>query len=58
MANRPLETSPGRTLRASLHGAAATLVSSSLILYLAAVVAQRTWVVLNSDIGQLLRRLH
>jgi hypothetical protein len=58
MATRPLETSPGRTLRTTLHDAAAALVSSSLILYLAAVAAQRTWVVLNSDVGQLLRRLH
>ena len=38
--------------------AVARLLTSSLILYLAAVAAQRTWVLLNSDVGQLLRRLH
>ena len=34
------------------------LVTGSLTLYLAATLAQRTWEVLNSDVGVLLRRLH
>ena len=33
------------------------LVTGSLTLYLAATLAQRTWEVLNSDVGVLLRRL-
>jgi hypothetical protein len=33
------------------------LVTGSLTLYLAATLAQRTWDVLNSDVGVLLRRL-
>ena len=34
------------------------LVTGSLTLYLAATLAQRTWGLLNSDVGVLLRRLH
>jgi len=34
------------------------LVTGSLMLYLAATLAQRTWELLNSDVGVLLRRLH
>jgi len=34
------------------------LVTGSLTLYLAATLAQRTWELLNSDVGVLLRRLH
>jgi hypothetical protein len=34
------------------------LVTGSLTLYLAATLAQRTWELLNSDLGVLLRRLH
>jgi hypothetical protein len=34
------------------------LVTGSLTLYLVATVAQRTWELLNSDVGVLLRRLH
>jgi len=34
------------------------LVTGSLTLYLAATLAQRTWELLNSDIGVLLRRMH
>jgi hypothetical protein len=33
------------------------LVTGSLTLYLAATLVQRTWEVLNSDVGVLLRRL-
>jgi len=34
------------------------LATSSLILFLLGAVAQRTWVLLNSDVAQLIRRLH
>ena len=34
------------------------LATGSLTLYLAATLAQRTWELLNSDIGVLLRRMH
>ncbi len=33
------------------------LLASSLILYLLGSVAQRAWVLLNSDVAQLVRRL-
>jgi hypothetical protein len=36
----------------------ARLLANSLLLYLLADAAGRVWVVLNSDVGQLLRRLH
>jgi len=34
------------------------LLAGSLMLYLAATVLQRTWELLNSDVGVLVRRLH
>ena len=34
------------------------LLNNSLVLYLVAFAAQRAWVLLNSDVLQLLRRLH
>ncbi|MBP1689325.1 MAG: hypothetical protein H6Q33_5468 [Deltaproteobacteria bacterium] len=34
------------------------LVASSLILYLIVATAQRAWALLNSDVGELVRRLH
>ena len=34
------------------------LIKSSLILYLAAFAAHRAWLLLNSDVSQLLRKLH
>jgi hypothetical protein len=34
------------------------LTTGSLTLYLAVTLAQRTWELLNSDVGVLLRRLH
>lgn len=37
---------------------ASRLLTSSLVLYLLAVASQRAWVLLNSDVGHLLRRLH
>lgn len=37
---------------------AGRLLTSSLVLYLLAVAGQRAWVLLNSDVGQLSRRLH
>jgi len=37
---------------------ATRLLASSLLLYLLAVLADRLWLLLNSDVTQLLRRLH
>lgn len=34
------------------------LLNNSLVLYLVAIAAHRTWLLLNSDVLQLLRRLH
>jgi len=34
------------------------MVASSLILFLAAGTAHRAWTLLNSDVGELMRRLH
>ena len=34
------------------------LATSSLILFFLGTFAQRAWVLLNSDVGQLVRRLH
>jgi hypothetical protein len=34
------------------------LLNNSLVLYLVAFAAHRTWLLLNSDVLQLLRRLH
>jgi hypothetical protein len=34
------------------------LLTASLIFYLAASAANRTWEVLNSDVGDLIRRIH
>jgi hypothetical protein len=34
------------------------LLNNSLVLYLVAFAAQRAWVLLNSDVLQLVRRLH
>ena len=34
------------------------LLANSLILYLAATTAQHAWRLLNSDVGELVRRLH
>lgn len=39
-----------------LAGAAHWLMDNSVILYVAAIVGHRTWVLLNSDVGELLRR--
>jgi hypothetical protein len=44
--------------RQKLDALTQQLLKSSLIVYLVAVVAQRTWMLLNSDVLQLLRRLH
>jgi hypothetical protein len=58
MATRPLRSVRERSVAARMHSAAATAVTSSLILYLAAVAVQRAWALLNSDVGHLVRRLH
>ena len=34
------------------------LVASSLMIYLVVASAQRVWALLNSDVGELMRRLH
>jgi hypothetical protein len=34
------------------------LLNSSLAFYLVAFAAHRTWALLNSDVGHLLRRMH
>jgi hypothetical protein len=43
--------------RSTLTRVIACLTTSSLLLYLAVTCTQRVWVLLNSDVGQLLRRL-
>jgi len=35
-----------------------TLLDDSIVIYLAAVTAQKTWVLLNADLFQLIRRTH
>ena len=44
---------PARALEALVD----ELLNNSLVLYLAAFAVQRAWVLLNSDVLQLLRRL-
>ena len=44
--------------RSTFRRSANRLLASSLLLYLAAVATQRAWVLLNSDVGQLIKRLH
>ncbi len=39
-----------------LAGVARWLMDNSVILYIAAIASHRIWVVLNSDVGELLRR--
>jgi hypothetical protein len=34
------------------------LVASSLMIYLVVASAQRVWALLNSDVGELVRRMH
>lgn len=46
------------TRRDALEGALARLLSSSLILYLLAVLAHKAWIILNSDVVLLLKRAH
>ena len=41
---------------ALLAGAVHWLMDNSVILYVAAIVGHRAWVLLNSDVGELLRR--
>jgi hypothetical protein len=53
------DNGPGEHRPASLiEGHLQRLVTNSLILYLLGNVAQRAWLLLNSDVGQLIRRLH
>lgn len=39
-----------------LSDVARWLTDNSIVLYLAAIASHRVWVVLNSDVGELLRR--
>ena len=55
-AQRPERRASAR--RNLLENAATRLLSSSLILYLLAVVAHRAWIILNSDVALLLKRVH
>jgi hypothetical protein len=56
-ATRPPRTRVA-TRRDALEGAVARVLSSSLILYLLAVLAHKTWIILNSDVALLLKRAH
>ena len=47
--------SSGRS-HALLAGVAHWLMDNSVILYVAAIAGHRAWVLLNSDVGELLRR--
>jgi len=50
---------PAGTLRSNRAAACwHWLATSSLILFMFGTFAQRAWVLLNSDAGQLVRRLH
>ena len=50
---------PAGTLRSTRAAACwRWLATSSLILFVFGTFAQRAWVLLNSDVGQLVRRLH
>ena len=45
------------TRRSTLGRVIACLTTSSLLLYLAVTYVQRIWLLLNSDVGQIFRRL-
>ena len=53
---------PAKGLRIRCRELAASgvqrLVASSLVIYLIVASAQRAWALLNSDVGELMRRLH
>jgi hypothetical protein len=48
--------SPSGSAETALLAAVHWLMDNSVVLYLAAIASQRIWVVLNSDVGELLRR--
>ena len=56
-ASRPAESRRVARVR-KLETLVNELLNNSLVLYLVAFAAQRAWVLLNSDVLQLLRRLH
>jgi hypothetical protein len=58
MSTRPPAATRSPTIRSRLRTLAASLLTASLILYLAASAANRTWVLLNSDVSDLIRRIH
>lgn len=43
--------------RIALSNGITWMLRNSLVLYFAAIFAQRIWTLLNSDIGQLIRRM-
>jgi hypothetical protein len=56
------QLSPAVTRHASDNGRIGilvkTLLDESVVFYLAAVTAQKTWLLLNADLFQLVRRVH
>jgi hypothetical protein len=54
---RPVE-SRQQTGGRSLRTLSATLLSHSLVLYIMAVILHLLWALLNSDVLQLIRRVH
>lgn len=51
---RPPHLAGARTLREM----ARTVLTNSLVLYMAFAALQRVWALLNSDVVQLIRRVH
>ena len=47
---------PSDSARTLFPGVVRWLMDNSIVLYLAAIASHRIWVVLNSDVGELLRR--
>ncbi len=58
MSTRPPAAARSSAIRSRVRSVTASLLTASLILYLAASAANRTWVLLNSDVGDLIRRIH
>jgi hypothetical protein len=56
-AGRPVGSRRAASARA-LEALVEELLNNSLVLYLVAFAAQRAWVLLNSDVLQLVRRAH
>ncbi len=58
MSTRPPTAAQAPSVRSRFRSFVASVLTASLILYLAASAANRTWVLLNSDVGDLIRRIH